>query len=245
MLDEEWVVFIEARMGSSRLPRKVIRELGGLTAIELLIKRLEPVIPREQVYVATTDCEPDDALCSYLTNLGVQFLRGSEEDVMGRIIDASRMVDRPRIVSLTGDCPLIDYRIIASMAAQFEIRTLDYMCNFLPPSFPDGMEVQIFSLEAISKVLKISRTAQEQEHTGLVFRNYPEIFSCFNFEAPNNLRAPGLGLTLDEETDALLISAIVEFFSPRIDFSCEEILQLLEERPYLKEINKNVERRRS
>jgi spore coat polysaccharide biosynthesis protein SpsF len=244
LLSEDWVVFIEARMNSSRLPGKVLYDFGSLTAIDLMVERIEQIFSKNAIYVATTDNSSDDTFCKYLDRKQIRYFRGSENDVMGRIIEASVFVGRSKIVSLTGDCPLIDFRIIHRMCDVFEKSKPDYLCNFEPPTFPDGMEVQIFSLDSVHRLASLKRTQPEEEHTGLVFRNHSNLFSVMNTKAGIGEYYPELGLTLDEPQDAELISKIIDHFWPRIDFSCREILDLLRSEPHLISLNRDVERRR-
>jgi spore coat polysaccharide biosynthesis protein SpsF len=239
----DWSVIIEARMNSSRLPGKVLYNFGQHKAIEIMIKRLELLFPRESIIIATTQNKSDDIFCDFLASNSVQFFRGSESDVMDRVMTAAKLKKRSHIVSLTGDCPLIDPIIIDRMIHEFNLYNVDYLANFIPQTFPDGMEVQLFTLESLGKVKKLRRSPEEQEHTGLVFRNHPELFSIRYLKAKEPEAYPGLGLTLDESLDGVLIGEILKYFSPRIDFSCAEILSFLQENSELILINKSVKRR--
>ena len=243
-LNDDWVVFIEARMNSTRMPGKVLFRFGSLATIELMVQRINKIIMKNSIYVATTTNKSDDILCSFLDSKNINYFRGSEHDVMGRVAKAAQSVGKKKIISLTGDCPLIDSKIILRMCNSFDVSGTDYLCNFSPPSFPDGMEVQIFTLESVRKLESLNRSAEEMEHTGLIFRNHPDLFTLGNMKATPGEECPGLGLTLDDQRDALFISAIMQHFLPQIDFSCEEILQLLRDKPALTKINQGVQRRR-
>ena len=232
-------------MNSSRFPGKVLFNFGEHSALEFMIKRLEFVFSRDDILVATTVNESDDRLCEFLSSKDIRYLRGSELDVMDRVMKTARLAGRPKIVSLTGDCPLIDPYVLERMMDNFDKSHPDYMCNFIPPSFPDGMEIQLFTLNSLDRVGSLYLNEEEKEHTGLVFRNYSELFSTNYEKASPEEFFPGLGLTLDESRDAHLIGVIIDYFSPQIDFSCKEIVSFLREQPHLLSINASVERRRT
>jgi spore coat polysaccharide biosynthesis protein SpsF (cytidylyltransferase family) len=182
-------------------------------------------------------------LVEFLEKKSIDFFRGSEYDVMDRVLRAAKQFNKKKIVSLTGDCPLIDSKIIESMIKRFDYAGLEYMSNFSPPSYPDGMEVQIFSNKSLEKIENLSRSELECEHVGLVVRNNLKLFRSENFIASKAETWPNLGLTLDEEADAILIRKIVDYFHPNLDFSCASIIEFLKENRELISINSKVERR--
>jgi spore coat polysaccharide biosynthesis protein SpsF (cytidylyltransferase family) len=243
MVFSEWIIIIEARMNSSRLPGKVMLDFSGLKCIELMIHRISLYFPLDNIVIATTDMPSDDELVNFLSKKGVKFFRGSESNVMDRVFQTGKKFNRNKIISLTGDCPLIDYRIIKRMCNIFDQINVDYMNNFTPSSFPDGMEVQLFTLEALKSIYKFKLTKNENEHVGLVFRNHKDTYTSYYYQAGDDELWPKLGLTLDEESDAILIQRVLDYFSPRIDFSCAEIIELFINNPELEFINFKVERR--
>jgi len=245
MLHSDFGVIIEARMNSSRLPGKVLYDFGGIKSLELMIRRIGLVFPVNSILVATTESVNDDALVKFLQKNSINVFRGSEHDVMDRVLKAAKQLDKNYIVSLTGDCPLIDSRIIESMIRRFNSAGLEYMSNFSPPSYPDGMEVQIFSNGCLEKIENLSRSDHECEHVGLVVRNNSDFFRSENYFAPEAETWPNLGLTLDEEADAILIRQVLDYFYPKLDFSCASIIKFLKKNPDLTFLNSNVERRYS
>jgi len=243
MIDSDWIIIIEARLNSQRLPRKVLYNFNGIKSLELMIFRLSKLIPSNNIVIATTESPIDDELISFTKSINVHSFRGSENNVFDRVLKAANKYNVGKIISLTADCPLIDYRIIQEMCFKFDNLEIDYMCNFDPPTFPDGMEVQLFTLESINRAERIGKSDDELEHMGLVFRNNKEIFKTFNFMADKTKFWPRLGLTLDEPSDAILLQEILDYFSPSFSFSCEEIILLLKSSPNLVMLNSKVERR--
>ena len=243
MIKSDWVVIIEARLNSKRLPRKVLYDFNGIKSLELMIYRLTKLLPPKNIVIATTDSQIDDELVSFTKSIGVQSFRGSENNVFDRVLGAANEYNVGKIISLTGDCPLIDYRIIEEMCLKFDDLQVDYMCNFNPPTFPDGMEVQLFTLESINRAQHVNKSSDEKEHVGLVFRNNQHNFKSYNFIADKAKFWPRLGLTLDEPGDGILLQKILDYFSPNLDFSCEEIVKLLKANTELILLNSKVERR--
>lgn len=240
MLLDNWGVIIEARMNSSRFPQKVMHRFGNLKSIELMIMRLNPLFKNSDILIATTDSIMDNDLVIFIKSLGVNVFRGSELEVFERVVQAANFFGKDKIVSLTADCPLIDFRIIERMCTFFDRNDFDYMTNFMPNSFPDGMEVQLFTNVALQKAATFPVSSKESEHVGLIFRNNLNHFSVFNFMASERERWPNLRLTLDYKEDAELISEILKYFSPGYSFSCSDIIDLIKLQPKLLNINSKL-----
>jgi len=238
------VAIIEARMTSSRLPGKVLMPAMGKPMLEHLIDRLSRVLSIDKIVVATTINDSDQAIVDFSQALGVPVFRGSENDVMARVIGAGEFFDADVVVEITGDCPIIDPDIVEQVIRMHAYHDTSYVSNVQVRSYPDGMDVQVFSLEMLMQSAAMTRDELDREHVSLHIRNNPEIFSHVHLVAPPSLHYPELGLTLDEVDDYKLLVKIIEELAP-IDplFSCQDVLSLLARNPDWIRINKNVIRK--
>ena len=232
---------VEARMGSSRLPGKILKEANGKVILSLLIERISKVKEINTVIVATTINQKDDVLVEFCKNNGINYFRGSEDDVMGRVLGAASHYHIDTIVEITGDCPLIDYNIISQVLNSYIHNKFDYVSNANIRSYPDGMDVQVFSKNILSDSYLKATTSIEKEHVTLHIRK-SDFYSKMDLIAPTNQFYPDLGLTLDEESDYILIKKIFESFDSN-DFTLDQILKLLKSDSTLKEINAHVIRK--
>ena len=220
------VATIEVRMTSSRLPGKPMLKVLGKTMIERLVSRLKKVEIIDCIVLATTTNKSDDVLVDLASKLNIFSYRGSEQNVMNRVINAADSVKADVIVEITGDCPIIDPELIEQAVSMFKINNVDYLSNGHFRSYPDGMDVQVFKIEAIKKSEKMTNSPLDQEHVTLHIRNNPNIFKHLHIYAPPELYWPELGLTLDEKKDFDLLKVIIEHFEEKnYYFSCSEIVK--------------------
>ena len=233
---------IEARMTSRRLPGKVLLESGINKPLLLcLIERIRKVKNIDQIIVATTTNNEDNKIVKFCKENKINFFRGSENDVMGRVLNASLKFKVDTIIEITGDCPIIDPEIISLVLNTHLENKHDYTSNCNFRSFPDGMDVQVFSTKTLSNSYKLVKTELEKEHVTLEIRKSSK-YSKINLVAPQNYFLPDLGLTLDEDGDYLLISSLFKHFKNN-DFGLKQILDHLKANNQLIELNKNVVRK--
>jgi spore coat polysaccharide biosynthesis protein SpsF len=230
-------------MGSTRLPGKVLKKVNGRSMLDLMVSRVRMVPEIGEIIIATTLNKNDDAIAEEARNLGVRFFRGSEDDVLSRVLGAVIENRFDKFVALTGDCPLIDPVIISKVIAEFGNKKIDYISNALIRSYPDGMDTQVLTQVALKKSSDLTKDTVEREHVTLHICRNPKIFQIKNFLAPDNLFWPELGLTLDQPEDLKLITGIFEYFWPRLDFSCLEIIEYLNKNPKILSINALVKRK--
>jgi spore coat polysaccharide biosynthesis protein SpsF len=236
------IATIEARMTSSRLPGKVLMPAAGMPMLEILIRRLKKVQMISEIVVATTINSDDDPVVALAQQLGVGCFRGSEEDVLARVLGAAHQCRADVIVEITGDCPLIDPVIVVEVIDLYLNSSCDYASNVDPVTFPIGMDAQVFSTELLEKADREGKTAEDREHVSWFIRHHPKMRRV-NLPAPQELFWPELGLTLDEAQDYALLKNIVEHFSPELYFSCGDILKYLRKNQELLKINQDVARR--
>jgi spore coat polysaccharide biosynthesis protein SpsF len=238
------VTTIEARMTSSRLPGKVLLPVLGKPMLHHLTERLREVPSVHEIILATTVNPADDLLANFATDEGMRTYRGSENDVMARVIGAAESAEADVIVEITGDCPLMDPDIVEQAVQMYLNHRAAYVGNACVRSYPDGMDVQVFSLEALKLSASMTDDPLDHEHVSLHMRNHPEIFPHLHLIAPPSLHWPELGLTLDEEEDYLLIKKIFETLHPvNPCFSCLDVIQLLKGNPDWLAINRHVGRK--
>jgi spore coat polysaccharide biosynthesis protein SpsF len=238
------VATIEARMTSSRLPGKVLMEANGKPLLGHLIQRLKAVPSIDKICLATTINSTDDVLVDFASKEGISVYRGSESDVLSRVVGAAESVGATVIVEITGDCPIIDPEIIEQAIRIYHCNNLDYVSNAKVLSWPVGMDVQVFSLSTLKRSQSMTSDPLDQEHVASHIRRHPDIFSHLNIVAPASMHWPELGLTLDERDDYLLIKTIIEYFGDDNPlFSCQEVVDVLRSHPDWISINDHVERK--
>jgi spore coat polysaccharide biosynthesis protein SpsF len=221
------VAIVQARMSSSRLPGKVLLELNGEPTILRIVDRLKKALTVDEVIVATSLDVSDDQLFEILHNKKIECFRGDLEDVLSRFIGVLSNSDAEVVIRVTADCPLVMPKLVDQMVNDFFASELDYLSNTITPTFPDGLDVEIFTKEALMKLNFLSLSSQEREHVTLGIRNRPELFSMRNFAAATDLS--NLRWTVDYEEDFVFVREVYAHFEKReSDFECEEVLQLLE-----------------
>ena len=238
------VATIEARMTSSRLPGKVLMRAAGKPMLEHLVNRLKKVQSLNDIVLAITTNKADDKLEEFAERMNINCYRGSEIDVMRRVICAAEFADADTIVEITGDCPIIDPQLVEQCISIFGANQVDYVSNNNIRSYPDGMDTQVYKLSTLKKSAGMTEDQLDHEHVTLHIRNNPEFFSKINILSPPETHWPNLGLTLDEPRDYELLKKIIEYFEPHNPlFSCREIIALLRERPKWIAINIAVVRK--
>lgn len=238
------VATIEARMTSSRLPGKVMLSAGGKPMLEHLVDRLKAVPSLQEIVIATTVNDADQPLADFAAQAGIVCFRGSEHDVMRRVIGAAESVDADVVVEITGDCPIIDPQIVEQIIRIFIANKADYVSNAHVRSYPDGMDVQVFALETLKRSAAMTQSKLDREHVTLHIRNHPELFSHLHVLAPPEIHWPELGLTLDEPKDYELIKQVIENLqADKRQFSCLDAVRLMRSRPDLLGINQEVVRK--
>lgn len=229
---------IQARMGSSRLPKKVMKLVDGKNPVlYYVLKQVRYSKVLKKIVVATTKNPEDDKIVDYLKKIKLEYFRGNEKNVLERYYSCSKKFSFSTIVRITSDNPLVDPSIIDTMLYEFENNDYDYMTNAVPRTFPYGTEVEIFTFEALEDAWKNAENEKEKEHVTLYFINHPEKFKIKNFTLQDNMSF--LRWTLDEEGDFIVIQKIIREIKKN-PIRLEDILQLYSKKPELFKINKNV-----
>ncbi len=236
-------IIIEARTSSSRLPKKTLKKICGKSTIQLLIERVKKVSDIDIVILATTKKKCDDKLVEIAKKEKIKSFRGSEDDVLGRVLAAANKFKVDQIISVQGDCTLIDPKCIERVVTLFNNADYDYASSALLRTYPVGMETQVFWTKILSKVDKLTNLAEDREHvTRYIYKN-PKIFNILKVKAPVKHKRPNYFLILDEPDDLRLITIIYEkFYYKNKNFSIDDIIHFLDKNPVIARINKSLER---
>jgi len=238
------VATIEARMNSSRLPNKMMLDLSGQSVISHLISRVKQVNAIDEIVLATTTNPVDDCLIKEAQSNDISYFRGSEENVMQRVLQAAQAYNADILVEVIGDCPLIDPNIISEAIEIFIKNQYDYLSNVDMLGFPIGMGIQVMSVCALARSYQATTHPLDYEHVTRHIRQHPDLFKIGYMPIPEDLNYPDLHLVLDEYDDYIFIKKIVHYFkSKNINYRCVDIINKIHESPELLQINQNVYRR--
>jgi len=233
------IAIIQARVGSTRLPGKVMLKIMGKTILEYGIERVKKAKNIKKVTVAATNKKEDIVIVELMIKLGVAVYRGSENDALDRYYQAAKQFDAKHIVRITADCPLIDPQIIDKVVRRYFKSKADYCSNTLLETFPDGEDVEIFNFKTLSEAWKRAKLLSEREHVTSYITKHPGKFKLVNFKNKKDLSDKRW--TVDEENDFKLIKAILEALYPRNpDFQMEDVLKFLGQNPDLENLNKDI-----
>jgi spore coat polysaccharide biosynthesis protein SpsF len=238
------VCTIEARMTSTRLPGKVTKPIMGRPMLELMVERLRLARRIDRIVIATTTNAADDGLEELAERLDVGCFRGSEEDVLGRVLGAAVAHEAHLIVETTGDCPLIDPFVVDQVIGMFEANDVDYCGNCVAKSYPLGMAVQVFPTRVLADVARLTHDPADREHVSLYIYEHPERFRLLHVVSGFSSDDAGLRLTVDTDEDYTLVKAIFEELYPRNPaFTLGDVVGLLHRRPDLVAINRDVKQK--
>ena len=231
------VAIVQARMGSTRLPNKVMKLINGKPMIELLFRRLEKARELNEIVLATSEDPKNQPLINHLSQLGFRYWQGSESDVLDRYLQAARFSNADIVVRVTGDCPLIDPCIVDSVIQHFKSNSAEYCSNTIPATYPDGLDVEVFTINALERAAIEATEAFDREHVTPYLKN-PLKFKQLQFIGPED--NSNLRWTVDEFDDFSVVEAIFLHFAPEINFSTHEVMELEKLRPDIFELNKHI-----
>jgi glutamate-1-semialdehyde 2,1-aminomutase len=231
------VAIVQARMGSTRLPNKVMKDVAGIPMIGVLLFRLQKSKKIDQIILATSADEKNFDMVDYVQRLGYKVYLGKEDDVLDRFYKAASLYNADIIVRITGDCPLVDPDIVDSMVDTFSRNTCDYMSNANPPTFPDGLDVEVFTYRSLKIAWEKAEEKFEREHVTPFIREN-NCFSTFNFS--NDMDLSNSRWTVDEYEDLEVVRSIFENFFPRKDFNWKEVVSLQNKNPNIFMKNKHL-----
>ena len=236
------VAIIQARMGSSRLPGKILEPLAGKPVLQRVIERVAASNAFAQVVVATTDREIDDVAADKAAAFGATVVRGNEDDVLSRFGLAADASGAEAIMRITADCPLIDPEVLTAMVERFAAGDADLVSNCVRRSFPRGLDAELFSRQALDTMLAEASAPAEREHVTPFLYVHPERFRIVSHEGSEDLS--GYRLTLDTPEDFVLLERIFSTTPDPDAIRLDEVIALLRAHPDWRLINAHIEQKK-
>ncbi len=233
---------IQARFSSTRLPGKVLREINGRPMLSYMMERVDAAKNIDKVALATSIDSSDDPIEELCRKDNVLYYRGSLDDVLDRYYQTALRLKADTIVRLTGDCPLIDPKMIDDMVDVYKNSNYDYVANTLPPKWtvPEGMDIEVFSFKNLKRAWSEAKKPSDREHVTFYFWNNPELFSVSRYNLKTDLSA--YRLTVDYPEDFEVIEAIFTALYPKKRiFTMEDIIEFLKDNPDIHRKNKDIE----
>jgi len=230
-------IIIQARMSSSRLPGKVMRNLVGIPMIQHVINRAKQAKLADEVVVATTTKAVDDELADFCKK-SASIFRGSEDDVLGRFYHAAREKGVDVVVRITADCPLVDPQVIDECIRQFLEKNVDYLSNFHPPTFPNGFETEVFSFHALERAWNEANMLSEREHVTPYLWKNPGKFRLENM--PFTRDVSNMRVTVDDLNDFIVVERVLKSIGE--GGSVNEVVELISSNPAIAKENAKTRR---
>ena len=231
------LAIVQARYLSTRFPGKVLEKINNRTILEILIKRLSKSRHISKIVIACSSNILDKKIIELCTKTGIDYFAGSENNVLKRFYYAAQKFGGENIVRITGDCPLIDSQIVDKVIENFFSKKVDYASNTNPPTFPDGLDVEIFKFSLLKKAHLNAKTDFEKEHVTPYFANSKKFkkFNLFNSHDASNVR-----LTLDEKVDFEVIKNVIKHFNKNLYFDFKSILNLYRKNKIIFSMNSHL-----
>jgi len=235
------LAIIQARVGSTRLPNKVLMPLGDKTVLEHVVNRVHKAGSIKDLIVATTTNKEDIEIVKLCSQIGVKHFCGSEEDVLDRFYQACKKTKPDNIVRITADCPIIDPFVIELVVSEHIKRGVDYTSNTLEATYPDGQDVEVFKFSAMEKAWNNSTLMSEREHVTPYINKNPNLFKLYNVINNENLKDKRW--TLDNKEDYDFLKKIFEnLYLKNNFFGMYDVLTLLKQKPEIENINGSIKR---
>lgn len=233
---------IQARCGSTRFPAKVFADINGMPLIWHVVDRLRHAKKIDKIIIATTVSPKDDRIEEWCKENGVDFFRGSEENVLNRYYSASEAFPSDYVVRITADDPFKEPSVVDAVITKLIDEGYDHVTDNLPPSFPEGLDCEAFTKKALDQSERDAETDFEREHVTQYIYHHPEIFKIGNVSCDRNLSH--LRWTIDKEVDLEMVRAV---YAKRNHNNTgillmDEIFQILKDNPEIEKINSEVER---
>ncbi len=236
-------LLLQARMGSSRLPGKILLPVLDRQLLKLTIERINQSKFVEEVILLIPDASTDDILESFAIDEKIKFFRGNEKNCLDRHYQAAKYFDIDVFAKTTSDCCLIDSRVIDEVIELYFSKSpnCDYVSNICPPTFPDGLDIEVFNFSTLEKTWELAKSDFDKEHTTTFIRNNPNLFKIINHEHSKSNLFKKHRWCLDFEDDYLFIKTIFEkLYLNNNNFSMENILELLDNNKEINMINSHL-----
>ncbi len=232
------VAIVQARMGSTRLPGKVLRDLAGETMLARVVRRLRGAKLLDEVLIATTDRPKDDAIVAECRKSSVAVFRGDQDDVLDRYFKAAQQASADIVVRVTSDCPLIDPEITDKTIEAFTSNLPDYASNTIVRTYPRGLDTEVVSMAALTRAWREARKPYEREHVTPYIFEHPEEFLLLPVVGDQDYSPHRW--TVDTLEDFEFVQAIYSRLKGKEGFSWREVLDVLDREPDLRDLNRCV-----
>lgn len=238
------VAIIQARMGSTRLPGKILKEIQNKPLLEYQVERVRKSKLINTIVIATTTQEIDQPVVELCERLSIDYYRGSEDDVLLRYYEAAQQFNADTIVRLTSDCPIIDPIVIDNVIDYYRDGNFDYVSNVVDRLYPRGMDTEVFSIDALTTACNNATEYSHREHVTPFIYLQPSAFSIGSYSYSQN--KSNHRWTVDTIEDFVLIKNIIEVLYPiNSNFTLEDTLRLIEvEHPEWESINSHIEQKK-
>ncbi|GAA0319219.1 glycosyltransferase family protein [Bacillus carboniphilus] len=236
---------IQARMGSTRLPGKILKTVNEKPLLEYQLERVQLAKTIDQIIVATTIKDTELPIVELCKRLGIDYYRGSEQDVLSRYYETAKKYHVDVIVRLTSDCPIIDPKVIDKVVNNFlrKYPSIDYVSNTIERTYPRGLDTEVFSFEALNKAYHKAFLPRDREHVTAYFYTNPTQFKLYSIK--NEQDYGNYRWTVDTEEDFELVRLILtELYNRTEHFSLEDVIMLLKANPKWNEINAHIEQKK-
>lgn len=235
------VAIIQARMGATRLPCKMMMEILDKPVVHHVIERVKKARLVNDIWLATTVNPEDDVLANWAKDNNVKYYRGSVNDVLDRYYQTALLAQADTVIRITGDCPLIDPEVVDQVVGEYLKGGYDYICNRQPPTFPDGLDTEVFSMATLKKDWEEATLKSDREHVSTYIWRHPNIFKLKSIYNPVDLS--GQRWTLDTKEDLEFLKLIFEELQKKQQFGhLAEVLAILKEHPDWLKINSQYQR---
>ena len=238
------VCIVQARVGSTRLPGKVLKKICEKTVLEHDINRLRQAKNIDEIVIATTTKKEDDAIVDEAKRLNVKYFRGSEQDVLSRYYYAAKENKADVVVRITSDCPLIDSNISDEIIDFYfkNIEKYDYVSNTIDRTYPRGLDTEVLSFKVLERAFKEATLERDKEHVTPYIWDNPEKFRLAQYK--NDVDYSYLRWTLDTKEDYLLIKTVYkELYKYKKNFGFNDVIELFDQKPNIRNINENIEQK--
>lgn len=235
------IIIIQARMGSSRLPGKVLLPLGDTQVLDYVVSRCQKVEGVQEVIVATSTLSQDDAIESWCKERHVTCFRGSEDDVLSRYYECAKLYDPDYVIRVTSDCPFVDYEMASEIVKAMKEQPADYVK--VNGNLPRGLVVEMFSFSALSYIHEHGKEPRHREHVTYYGYEFADEFQVTTYTPPASIQQSHLRITLDTEEDYQLCKEIASHFLGDKYVSSQKVVDFLLDHPEVAKINAHVKQK--
>ena len=233
---------ILARMRSTRLPGKVMLSLKGKPVLQRIVERLQKSQYLDNIIIATSDDQSCDPIANMCLRLGYEYFRGSEEDILDRFVRACAPYNLDAVVRITGDCPMVDWRIVDKLIDLLITKDCDYCSNVIRRTFPAGLDAEVIATRILDEMVRSAEGVDRSHITTYIYKTHPDKYEIINLAAMGTLHRPDIRITLDTLEDYTVLSALYELLHNEY-FSSLDVVNLLNLLPEIAQMNSMVKQK--